>query len=97
MKKLVADYALDIPMLKEFNLKKIVTPEVLRNAVRHLHEHFGRRLRKVCIMVGLSRTSWHYQLKPDTNEPIRKRLKEMVDERNVEYLRKIHHALRHLR
>ncbi len=46
-------------------------------------------------MVGLSRTSWHYQLKPDTNEPIRKRLKEMVDERNVEYLRKIHHALRH--
>jgi len=48
-------------------------------------------------MVGLSRTIWHYQLKPDTNEPIRKRLKEMVDERNVEYQSKIHHALRHLR
>ena len=72
----------------------MVTPEAKRNAVRHLHEHFGRSFRKLCILVGLSRTSWHYQPKPDTNEPIRKRLKEMADERKRWGYRRLHYLLR---
>ena len=72
----------------------MVTPEVKRNAIRHLHEHFGRSLRKLCILVGLSRTSWHYEPKPDTNEPIRNRLKEMADERKRWGYRRLHYLLR---
>ncbi|UWX58528.1 transposase [Chlorobaculum sp. MV4-Y] len=54
--------------------------EAKRNAVRHLHEHFGRRFRKLCMLIGLSRTSWHDKPKPDTHEPVRQRLWELADE-----------------
>jgi len=59
----------------------VVTPEAKRNAVRYLHESFGQSLRKLCVLLGLSRASWHYKPKADVNEPIRERLRELADER----------------
>lgn len=72
----------------------MVTPEVKRDVVKHLHEHFGQSYRKLCILVGLSRSSWHYQPQPDTNGPIRQRLRELADERKRWGYRRLHYLLR---
>ena len=72
----------------------MVTPEAKRNAVRYLHESFGQSLRKLCILLGLSRASWNYKPKPDENEPIRKRLRELADERKRWGYRRLHYLLR---
>jgi putative transposase len=72
----------------------MVTPEAKRSAVEHLPKRFGRSLRKLCMLVGLSRSSWHYKPKADRNEPIRKRLRELADERNRWGYRRLHYLLR---
>jgi putative transposase len=72
----------------------MVTPEAKRKAVEHLHASFGRSIRKLCILVGMNRSNWHYQAKPDANEPIRKRLRELADERKRWGYRRLHYLLR---
>lgn len=72
----------------------MVTPEAKRNAVKHLHDTFGQSLRKLCILIGLNRSSWYYEPQPDSNEPIRKRLRELADERKRWGYRRLHYLLR---
>jgi len=72
----------------------VVTPEAKRNAVKHLHDTFGQSLRKLCILIGLNRSSWYYEPQPDSNEPIRKRLRELADERKRWGYRRLHYLLR---
>jgi putative transposase len=72
----------------------MVTPEAKRNAVMQMRESFGQSLRRLCALVGLNRSSWHYKPKPDTNEPIRKRLRELADERKRWGYRRLHYLLR---
>jgi putative transposase len=72
----------------------VVTPEAKRKAVKHLHESFGQSLRKLSVLLGLSRSSWHYKPKPDGNEPIHKRLRELADERKRWGYRRLHYLLR---
>jgi hypothetical protein len=75
-------------------LKKVVTPEAKRNTVRYLQESFGQSLRKLFVLLGLSRASWHYKPKVDVNESIRKRLRELADERKRWGYRRLYYLLR---
>jgi len=51
-------------------------------------------LRKLCVLLDLRRSSWDYKPKPDANEPIRKRLYELADERKRWGYRRLHYLLR---
>lgn len=72
----------------------MVMPEAKRKAIEHLHESFGRSIRKLCILVSMNRSSWQYKPKSDANEPIRKRLRELADERKRWFYRRLHYLLR---
>jgi len=72
----------------------VVTPEAKRNAIKHLQESFGQSLRKLCILIGLNRSSWHYKSKPDRNAHIRERLRELANERKRWGYRRLHYLLR---
>ena len=68
--------------------------EAERKAIEHLHESIWRSIRKLCILVGMNRSNWHYQAKPNADEPIRKRLRELGDERKRWGYRRLHYLLR---
>jgi putative transposase len=72
----------------------VVTPEEKRKAVDYLREHFGQSIRRICVLLGLSRSTWHYKPQPDTNESIRKRLRDLADERRRWGYRRLHNRLR---
>ena len=72
----------------------MVTPDAKRKTVKHLQEHFGQSRRRICKVVGLSPSTWHYRLKPDDNPTIRERLRELAGERRRWGYRKMHEILR---
>jgi putative transposase len=57
LKKLVAEQALDIDMLKELAEGKILTPKRRRRAVCVLQERFGVSERRACRVVGQHRST----------------------------------------
>ena len=72
----------------------MVTPEAKRQAVRHLQERFGQSQRRLCRLVGLALSSWHYKPQPDRNGPVRQRLRELAGERRRWGYRQMHEVLR---
>ena len=60
LKRIVADQALDIQMLKEVNSTKLVTPAAQRRAVNHLQGMFQVSCRRVCGLLGLHCSTYHY-------------------------------------
>jgi hypothetical protein len=77
----VADQALDNLALKEINLKKLLTPEVKRLAASHVRESLGLSLRKACLLVNLSTFVYRYQPKQGNDDAVRRRLRELAEER----------------
>lgn len=61
LKRLVTDQVIDIQIHKEITLKKVV----MRKAVRHLQERFWQSQWRLCRLVGLALSSWHYKPQPD--------------------------------
>jgi putative transposase len=59
-----------------------------------LHERFGRSIRKLCVLIGLNRSSWYYEPKPDQDEPARNRFKELADEHKRWGYGRLHWQLR---
>jgi len=57
-------------------------------------ERFGLSIRRACGLIGLSRTSFHYQPVPRNNEPIRTRLKELARTRRRFGCPRLHVLLR---
>ncbi len=61
----------------------MVTPEVKREAVTYLRESFRVKLETaLCLDSCKLYSGWYYKPQPDANEPIRKRFRELTDERN---------------
>jgi len=58
----------------------VVTPEAKKHAIKHLQERFGQSLRRLCVLLGLNRSSWYYEPKPDANVQLHHRLRELADE-----------------
>ena len=72
----------------------MVTPEAKRMAVKHLQERFGQSRRRICGLVGLSTSTWHYKTKPNENPLIRQRLRDIAGERRRWGYRQMHEILR---
>ena len=59
-----------------------MTPEAKRKVVRHLQERFGQSQRRLCKLIGLALSTWHYKPQPDDDdEEVRQRLRELAGER----------------
>ena len=67
-------------MLEVSCLKKLLTPEARRNAVKHIVEIFGRRLRGACSLIEISRSVFNYKPADRNDGVIRTRLKELAQE-----------------
>lgn len=72
----------------------MVTPEAKRQAVNYLRERFGQSQRKLCKLIGLPLSSWYYNAKPDDNQQIRAKLRELAAERRRWGCRQMHEVLR---
>ncbi|MDB2198003.1 MULTISPECIES: IS3 family transposase [Mycobacteriaceae] len=68
LKKLVANQALDIDMLKEIFGGKLLTPNRKRSAVQALRDRFGVSERRACTVVGLHRSTMRLTPPPITTE-----------------------------
>ncbi|UXA11579.1 IS3 family transposase [Mycobacterium sp. SMC-8] len=68
LKKLVANQALDIDMLKEIFVGKLLTPNRKRRAATMLRERFGVSQRRACTVVGLHRSTMRLTPSPITTE-----------------------------
>ncbi|BBZ02010.1 hypothetical protein MCHIJ_14470 [Mycolicibacterium chitae] len=67
LKKLVANQALDIDMLKEISAETL-TPNRKRSAVAALRERFGVSERRACTVVGIHRSTMRLTPAPVTTE-----------------------------
>ncbi|MGB3285705.1 MULTISPECIES: IS3 family transposase [Mycolicibacter] len=68
LKKLVANQALDIDMLKEIFGGKLLTPNRKRSAVAMLRERFGVSQRRACSVVGIHRSTMRLTPRAITDE-----------------------------
>ncbi|MEZ0367434.1 IS3 family transposase [Mycobacterium sp. pUA109] len=68
LKKMVANQALDIDMLKEIFGGKLLTPNRKRRAVEVLRERFGVSQRRACAVVGIHRSTMRLTPPPVTTE-----------------------------
>ncbi|WP_412778669.1 IS3 family transposase [Rhodococcus qingshengii] len=78
LKKMVADQALDLDMLKELKPGKLVSPDRRRRAVEVLRERFGVSERRACAVVGQSRSVQRRRRSVDETEKVlREKLREI--------------------
>ncbi|MDZ5089071.1 IS3 family transposase [Mycolicibacterium parafortuitum] len=70
LKKLVANQALDIDMLKEIGVGKLLTPNRRRRAATMLRERFGVSERRACTVVGIHRSTMRLTPSPMTTEEV---------------------------
>ncbi|MCM0033483.1 MAG: IS3 family transposase [Sandarakinorhabdus limnophila] len=81
LKKLLAEAMLDIAVLKDNLVKKMVTPDAKRNAVAHAREKFGLSERRACSLIGVARRVVRYEPTRPDDAGLRVRLRELAGER----------------
>ena len=99
LKKLVADQALDNQRGTRERVqgvagKKVVTPAARREAVAHLKERFPVSERCACRLVGVSRSTMHYQPRRKDDTALVERLRELARQRPRFGYRRLHALLR---
>ena len=62
-------------------LKKLLKPKVKRLAVSHVRESLGLSERRACQIVNLSSSVYRYRPKVGSDEELRKRLRELAEQR----------------
>ena len=65
LKRLVADQALNLQVVKDLLGKKVVTPEQRRTVVEHAMQSAGLSERQACRYTGFARSSQRYQSRKD--------------------------------
>ncbi len=75
LKKLVANMALDIEILKDVNSKKMVTPHAKREAVAYVKETREVSERRVCRLLGVVRGLVRYRSRRPPDTHLRERLR----------------------
>ncbi|MEQ5872635.1 IS3 family transposase [Sagittula sp. NFXS13] len=81
LKKLLAEQMLDLAAMKELVFKKVVTPAVKREAVAHLKALLGLSERRACRIAGAERKMVRYQAQRAPDTVLRRRLRELANER----------------
>lgn len=72
----------------------MVRPAARREVVGFWKERFGLSERRACKLIGIARASHRYQPRPDTNMELRKRLRELAEERRRFGYRRLHVLVR---
>lgn len=69
-------------------------PAAKREVVGFWKERFGFSERRACKLIGIARASHRYQARPDANVGLRKRLRELAEERRRFGYRRLHVLIR---
>jgi putative transposase len=72
----------------------VVKPAAKREVVGFLQERFELSERRACGLVGIARASHRYRARPDANAGLRKRLRELAEERRRFGYRRLHVMVR---
>ena len=72
----------------------MVKPAAKREVVGFWKECFGLSERRACNLIGIARASHRYQARPDANVGLRKRLRELAEERRRFGYRRLHVLIR---
>ena len=67
--------------------KTLLTPNVKRRAVHHVIDGHGLSESRACRLAGLDRSTFQYQKQSGRDKPLRKRLRELANERPLGYRR----------
>ncbi|WP_282096843.1 IS3 family transposase [Epibacterium ulvae] len=81
LKRMLADAMLDNAALKDLGDKKLLTPDVKRRAVRDVMDQHGLSERRACELADLHRSVFQYQKQEQGDDALRKRLRELANER----------------
>lgn len=80
LKRMLADAMLDNAALKDL-ATKILSPDVKRRAVSDVMDRHGLSERRACELADLHRSVFQYQKQDQGDEALRKRLRELANER----------------
>lgn len=93
LKRQIADAKLDISGLKGLLAKFLLTTTSRRTAAATLIEEFRFSERRSCRLVGISRSSFRYEARPDRHAKLRKCLVELANKHRQLGYRKLHAML----
>ncbi|HEU4754801.1 MAG TPA: IS3 family transposase [Armatimonadota bacterium] len=94
LKRLVAEQALDVSVLKDLLKKLLLTAEARRSAVRDAMSTAGLSERRACALVGIERASFRYRARRPAYREVRERLQQLAAERPRWGYRRLHVLLR---
>ena len=80
LKQIVAELTLEKETLKAV-IKKLLKPRARREVVGYIIGSFGLSQRRASVLIGLGRNALRYQPRPDRDEVLRKRIKELTEQR----------------
>ncbi|WP_209835617.1 IS3 family transposase [Ruegeria sp. HKCCE3926] len=81
LKRMLADAMLDNAALKDLGDKKLLTPDVKRRAVSDVMDRHDLSERRACELADLHRSVFQYQKQDEDDAALRKRLRELANER----------------
>jgi putative transposase len=93
LKKLVADLLLDKQMLQDIAKEKVVSPDQQRTAARYLGERYSVSQRRVCTVMGRSRSTLRYRRRQREDEPVLTKEIKRLARRHPRYGYRRVHAL----
>jgi putative transposase len=66
---------------KRAAVKKLLRPETKRLAVSYASTSLGLSIRKACLLIGLARSVYQYQLQPPADAELRGKIRQLAQER----------------
>ncbi|MDP3935781.1 MAG: IS3 family transposase [Alphaproteobacteria bacterium] len=93
LKTLLADAHLDLAILKDVNIKKMVTPVARREAVAYVKISYAISERRACKSLSVDRSGIRYQSCRGTDEEVRDVLRRLSYERHRFGYRRLHQLL----
>lgn len=81
LKRMLADAMLDNATLKELGKKDVLTPDAKRKAVSDVIDQNGLSERRACELADLHRSVFQYKKQDQGDDALRKRLRDMANER----------------
>ena len=90
LKKLLAESMLDVATLRELLAKKLLTPRLPRKAAAWAMTETSHSQRRACALVGMDPKTYRYESRRPDDAGIRKRLRELAEQRRRFGYRRLH-------
>ncbi|MDY7576719.1 IS3 family transposase [Herbaspirillum sp. RTI4] len=81
LKRLVAEQALDILVLKDVPAKKVALPAQRKEIVQQVIAQYDFSERRACSLIGLNRRTYRRPIPVEDDAPVRQRIRELAQER----------------